>query len=339
MLTSAAFLLLSSFVLSAIAGHPSHNNLRARHARQAHRRDKSFTLTDKYVGKDFLDEGKWGYFTGSDPTHGSVNFVSQSDAVKKGLAFVRPDNVAVLAVDNTTDLSPGQNRNTIRITSTKSYNGGLFIADFGAMPHGCSVWPAWWSVGPNWPSAGEIDVIEGVNEGTVNQYTLHTGEGCNLARNPPASSTGSLAFTSKVLGTTCASSGGDNSGCAFLDSDTRSFGHGFNEQGGGVYAHLWDNTGIKAWHFARGEIPADITAGAPNPDSWPTPQAFWAASGCDIAQHFHDHNLVIDTTLCGDFAGGAYPQSGCPGTCAQAVADKTNFDFARWQINSISVYN
>lgn len=26
------------------------------------------------------------------------------------------------------------------------------------MPFGCGTWPAYWLVGPNWPSGGEIDV-------------------------------------------------------------------------------------------------------------------------------------------------------------------------------------
>lgn len=46
---------------------------------------------------------------------------------------------------------------SVRISSKKLYNGGLFIADFWSTPHGCSTWPAWWSVGPNWPNGGEID--------------------------------------------------------------------------------------------------------------------------------------------------------------------------------------
>ena len=48
---------------------------------------------------------------------------------------------------------------SVRISSKKTYNGGLFIADFFAMPHGCSVWPAYWSVGPNWPSAGTFHCL------------------------------------------------------------------------------------------------------------------------------------------------------------------------------------
>jgi beta-glucanase (GH16 family) len=58
----------------------------------------------------------------------------------------------------------------MRITTTKTYNGGLFIADFKRMPFGCSLWPAYWSYGTKniWPEDGEIDILEGVN----NQVTL-----------------------------------------------------------------------------------------------------------------------------------------------------------------------
>ena len=52
----------------------------------------------------------------------------------------------------------------MRITTTKTYNGGLFIADFKRMPFGCSLWPAYWSCGNDWPTNGEIDILEGVND-------------------------------------------------------------------------------------------------------------------------------------------------------------------------------
>lgn len=155
----------------------------------------------------------------------------------------------------------------VRISTDKTYDNGLFIADFWAMPHGCGVWPAWWSAGPDWPNNGEIDIIEvrvrskwgaasgllirsllffwiqGVNDQTKNQYTLHSSSGFSL-------DTAVADFTSSVLGTTCASSDGDNAGCAFADDNDNSFGHGFNEIAGGVYAHLVDDDGIKVswWH-------------------------------------------------------------------------------------------
>ena len=79
------------------------------------------------------------------------------------------------------------------------------------------------------------------------------------------------------------------------------------------------------WHFARTEIPADITAKKPNPSSWGNPVAFWSSSSCDMASHFFEHTLVLDTTICGDFAGATYASAGCPGTCAQAVSNPSTF--------------
>jgi hypothetical protein len=31
-----------------------------------------------------------------------------------------------------------------------------------------------WTLGPNWPSSGEIDIIEGVNSQKANSMALHT---------------------------------------------------------------------------------------------------------------------------------------------------------------------
>ncbi|KDQ61523.1 glycoside hydrolase family 16 protein [Jaapia argillacea MUCL 33604] len=287
-----------------------------------------------YQGQNFFDG--WDFFTGQDPTHGTVQFLSQQDAATAGLAFVQGDGTVVVGVDNTTVLPVGTPRQSVRISTTKTYNKGLFIADFSAMPHGCSVWPAWWSVGPNWPQGGEFDVVEGVHNQATNQYTLHTSDGCTL---DTAVQAANEAFTGQVLGTECASSGGDNAGCGILDTDTTSYGHGFNIIDGGVFAHLWDETGVKMWHFTRADIPQDLTAQNPNPSSWPTPSASWSSSTCSMDDHFFDHSLVLDITLCGDFAGPTYASSGCPGTCATAVADPTNFDFARFIINYVAVYN
>jgi hypothetical protein len=37
-----------------------------------------------------------------------------------------------------------------------------------------------WEVGGDWPSQGEIDIIEGVNDVAPNAATLHTSEGCYM---------------------------------------------------------------------------------------------------------------------------------------------------------------
>ncbi|KAI4519526.1 hypothetical protein K525DRAFT_258394 [Schizophyllum commune Loenen D] len=304
----------------------AHSNWR--HHNTVRPRATTYTLKDKFDSSNILDE--FDFWHSEDPTHGSVNYLGKDEATEKKLAYV-DNGVVVLAVDDTTWLPSGGNRDSVRISSKANYDNGLFIADFEAMPWGCSVWPAYWSNGPNWPAGGEIDVLEGVNEATTNQYTLHTSDGCSA-------SAGNAKITANLGNAKCASANGDNAGCAYFDTDNRSYGKGFNEAGGGVYAHLIDSTGIKIWFFSRSDVPQDITSGNPDPSSWDSPAAFWATETCDIASHFYSQQLIIDTTLCGDWAGSSFNSDGCSGSCADTVADPGNFKNAKWRINSIKVY-
>ena len=52
----------------------------------------------------------------------------------------------------------------------------------------------------------------------------------------------------------------------------------------------------------------------------------------------HLQTIVINTTLCGDWAGNTHSQVGCPGTCAQTVANPRNMDQAYWEINYVRLY-
>jgi len=207
-------------------------------------------------------------------------------------------------------------------------------------------------VGPNWPTAGEIDIIEGVNDQANNQMTLHSGTSnqCTLDE--------SFSFTGQPTGNMdCYSSAGNDLGCSILDTDASSFGYGFNSGQGGVFALQWDNSyGMSIWRFARDRIPQDITSQTPNPANWGEPTGFWSADTCDIGANFYSHTLVFDTTICGDWAGAVYGTSGCPGTCSDIVANAANFvgelvdlcrdvffvDFvrldAKWVINYVAVY-
>ncbi|KAF7309883.1 GH16 domain-containing protein [Mycena indigotica] len=288
----------------------------------------TYKLKDHYTGKDFLE---WDFFSAPDPTHGTVNYLSKSEAQAKGLAYVQKDGTTVLAVDNKTTLKPGQNRDSVRISSPKSYSTGLFIADFFAMPHGPSVWPAYWTVGPNWPTGGEVDILEGVGDSTTNQMTLHTSAGCSLDTKLATSFTGSHTST-----TNCKSGDGSNDGCGITDAQPHAYGHEFNIIAGGVFAHLVTSSGIKIWRFPRTAIPADITDGKPNPASWGKPAAFFSSGTCNIAEHFKDQVITINTSICGDWAGNAFP--GGPSACAAAAADPQNFEHAQWMLNYVSVY-
>lgn len=104
------------------------------------------------------------------------------------------------------------------------------------MPTGCGTWPAWWSNGPNWPYGGEIDILEGVNEYTQNQVSLHTGSGCSMPSWSQNTQTGTYT-TGWYDQFNCASYETGNSGCGVRDqSNPNTYGQAFNDIGGGVYA-------------------------------------------------------------------------------------------------------
>jgi len=231
----------------------------------------------------------------------------------------------------------------VRIHSKKRYDGGLFILDLASMPYGCATWPAFWTVGESWPNHGEIDIIEGVNNDVSNQMTLHTGPGCktDTSANAPANfNIKKLISTASVGSPKCASSNGDNSGCPFFDSSKTSYGKALNDAGGAVFAMLWTDEGIKIWNFPRGSVPADVTSGGPAPSTWSNTflKAAWSSSTCPTTSHFIQHSMVFDITLLGDWAGAAYPSSGCPGTGKDFIKKGSNFKNAQWNINSVTVY-
>lgn len=105
-------------------------------------------------------------------------------------------------------------------------------------------------------------------------------------------------MTGKILNVDCTSGGTSNIGCGIQDQSTNSFGEQFNKNGGGIFAHLWLDEGIKAWFFLRGQIPKDIIDKQPNPDGWGQPVAFWANTTCNIGQHFSEHSLTLNIALC-----------------------------------------
>ena len=88
-----------------------------------------------------------------------VDYVSRKESSK--IAYVQDDNTVVMAIDRSADVQPGGKRKSVRISTKDAFERGLFIADIYSMPHGCSVWPAYWSLGSGkpWPLAGEIDII------------------------------------------------------------------------------------------------------------------------------------------------------------------------------------
>ncbi|KAJ3774916.1 glycoside hydrolase family 16 protein [Lentinula raphanica] len=290
---------------------------------------------DEYSGSTFFDN--FSFYTGEDPTHGTVNFLNATAAFSDGLAYVQDNGIVIMKGDNTSTLANGVNRNSVRISSNKQYNTGLFILDINQAPWGCGVWPAFWTVGGGtWPLTGEIDIIEGVHDNEHNQVTWHTGPNCTLT--PEGNFTGTIVQTNGVNNTNCDGNDNDNAGCGITEWSRASYGPFFDQQGGGVFAMKWDENGIAVWSFYRAAIPQDIQAGSPNPSGWGDPVAALEPGGCDPLTNFVNHSIIFDITFCGDWAGNSYATSGCPGTCSEQLMEPSNFDNATWSINSIKVY-
>jgi hypothetical protein len=59
----------------------------------------------------------------------------------------------------------------------------------------------------------------------------------------------------------------------------------------------WDTSGVAVYFFPRGSVPADISANAPQPNSWGRALARWPASSCPPFKFFYGHFAIFDITL------------------------------------------
>lgn len=140
----------------------------------------SYQLEDDYTDNFF---NMFDFFTGPDPTLGYTDYLTYDNATECGL--IKSTNPPSWGVDdnNVLDSSNTAGRPSIRLTSQKQYNHGLFVLDLAHMPNSaCGVWPAWWTFGQTatWPTSGEIDIIEFVNTHNTDLMTLHTSDGCSI---------------------------------------------------------------------------------------------------------------------------------------------------------------
>jgi len=122
-----------------------------------------------------------------------------------------------------------------------------------------------------------------------------------------------------------------------------SYGPSFNDNGGGWYALERTSTDINVWFWPRSSyfVPPEVQWGSDivDPDSWGLPVASFPNTFCDFSDHFDEQNIIINLTLCGDWAGNVYGQSGCPSTCVDFVNNNPgSFVDAYFDIASIRVY-
>ncbi|KAL8873563.1 MAG: hypothetical protein Q9198_007006, partial [Flavoplaca austrocitrina] len=272
-----------------------------------------YTLQEDYSGANFLSG--FSFFTEADPTEGYVDYV---EGTSSGL-FSQSGGTVRLSVDSE-NVATGRGRKSVRLTSKASYNHALIVIDVGHMPANiCGVWPAFWSTGPDWPSNGEIDIIEGVNLQSTNKITLHTDPGCTI-------------------------NGKDCQGSTGCSVDSGVYGNRINSAGGATYALEWTSEGMSIWDWSGSGAPSDALGNAPNPSGWGTPTAsFPSGSGCNVDTFFNDQQIIFDTTFCGVWAGTVWADdpecSSLAPTCKEYVQnDPEAFVDAYWKINALKVY-
>ncbi|KIJ63545.1 glycoside hydrolase family 16 protein [Hydnomerulius pinastri MD-312] len=295
----------------------------------------TYSRTSNLVGQSFLNAFTWQAI--ADPTHGRVNYVSQATAQADGLVSVSGNQVTLRADSKTTLSASGSGRNSFRLQSNAQYTTHVAVFDIAHMPQGCGTWPAVCEVGANWPNEGEVDIVEGVNDQSPNQSTLHTSANCAM----PSSRT----MTGTNEGTNCDVNETNNSGCGVAINDSKSYGPAFNGAGGGWYAIERTSTFIKIYFWERGStsVPSDVkTPGSTvNTSNWGTPAAYFPNTDCDLSSHFGPHNIIINLTFCGDWAGNSavYAASGCPSTCVDYVNQNPSaFTNAYFEFNSLNIY-
>lgn len=330
-------MLALSLLLAAIFADPTTANMiPVAHTPQL----QDYGLADTYAAGNFFKD--FEVYSGPDPKKGFVQYVDNGAALEQKLIGTIPtgNNSIYIGVDHHNKAPKG--RASIRVTSKKAYDHGLFIADIQHMPGGiCGVWPAFWLLGPDWPAAGEIDIIEGVDEMTANRMSMHTKGKCSLFKSP--------LYSGSLYAKECGRATPNvdpNIGCTIqAPTGFSSFGTAFNKAGGGAFVTEWDANTVSVWYFPRDQIPdnlllnANITAKGPAHE-WGLPMAHFAPN-CATKERFSNMKLVFDTTFCGAWAGGRW-QDDCKAkapTCEAFVRDNpAAFKEAYWLINHVSVF-
>jgi hypothetical protein len=115
----------------------------------------SYGLVNNYDGSNWASG--FQFFDDPDPTAGYVNYLSESAASGAGL-YKTVGSQVYMGVDNTTNNPAAPGRNSVRVSTSQTWTYGLFVWDLAHVPDSiCSVWPALWTVGSDWPNNGEID--------------------------------------------------------------------------------------------------------------------------------------------------------------------------------------
>ncbi|KAF2995371.1 hypothetical protein E8E13_003559 [Curvularia kusanoi] len=294
-----------------------------------------YSQADAFPGSSFFDNFNFVTYAGNEPTNGFVKYVDRQTAEQK--QYIRYEGGdAIFGVDYASSLNSADGgdvgRESVRLEGKKDYNKGLFVLDVKHMPGGHMYSSL--TMGK-----GEIDIIEGVNSNAGNTLVLHTDTQCKVDGKGQSGRQGN---------DDCAYDSAGAGGCGVADSTIKSYGTGFNNNGGGHYVTEWQAEGIKIWFIPRGQAPASLSTGEIDTVDLGQPTASFQGPQCDIEKRFMDMRFIFTNTFCGDWAGNVYAQSGCPmypglsgmASCKKYVAEHPAvFKDAFWRVSSFKTYN
>ena len=284
------------------------------------------------------------YVSDNDPTQGYVNYGAWDELIKvnAGKFIVNAGNVK------------GGKRKMIRMYSRKAYNDGLFVIKADHIPEGNGVWPAFWLTSKNkkWACGGEIDIIEGINSidpsSSRNSSTLHTNDGSGVCKQDGVIRISNVNCSYTGNGTidySCGCGGHEAcpyGGCGVKLNSQSSFGQGFNNSGGGIYATELTKDGIiTIWFFPKDKEPLDLKDpnSTPDPSAWPDSDNVIKFNKCK--DNFKNLEMVLNTDLCGTWAGSKFinestKAKGIP--ACQEYIDTQDLSKAYWSIDYIKVF-
>jgi hypothetical protein len=105
----------------------------------------------------------------------------------------------------------------------------------------------------------------------------------------------------------------------------------------------WTLDAIDVWAWPRARVPDDVVRGAaPKPESWGKPVAHFALGAACTPDHFGPQQLILNTTLCGDWAGNVFvgpDGKRGPDACrAYVLAHPAAFEHAFWDVAYIRTF-
>ncbi|KAI1614885.1 endo-1,3(4)-beta-glucanase [Exophiala viscosa] len=310
-----------------------------------------YQLVKNYTSENFFQS--FDFFSGPDPSNSFVTYLDLDTANDAGLAgyissSALNDSYAVFLGTDFKNVTP-DGRPSVRVQGRDWFNHSLIVADIMHMPSGCGTWPAFWLLGQGapWPRRGEVDIIEGINNNSVNTLALHSDAGVSVANLTSLRHGNHSAMTGTFTSLDC-DVGSSNVGCAATGSP-ESYGADFNAQGGRVVVTEISADVIQIWSFERDNIPQDLSEGLPNPhheangSSWGAPEVKFVNNGNDtFDDHFINLQPIFNTAFCGSWVEAFWHTSECSSlapTCESYVANNpAAFVDAYWAIGGLQVY-